>query len=1060
MVLCSLALLLLQACSGGGGGGSAVSRIVVSESTIRLGAEMTTQLSATALNKSGNALPNVSFEWRSSDVAVASVNASGLVTGVAPGQATITASAQGVTSAPAELSVLTHAEVQGTAAVGAPLVDAEVVLKDHTGRSVSTRTTANGTFSFDTTVLSPPYLLQVRSTGAANVLYSASDTTARGGVINVTPLTDLIVRSWYRLSESNIDTSFQNAGASNWPAPASINLIGNVYASSLSIWLERAGVDSDTFSPVSTEFAADSSGADRVLDLLTIHDHEHLTLSEDDIVQRIALTYDVSNGRLTATSAIESPQGTSGAVYRTVVPQSAEQQTAAQAISARVATLGEKISERGPALTADDLLPLLSPSLLHDGLDRASYAAALATAERGKNQTCGLAQVASFAGNPLVAEVIVRCVSAPAETSQITERRYWFSDARDGGWSIEGNQRLARLSVRAELLNMQGAATSQGALLKVAASALAPAGGVQDAVVRGTGTTAEGISLVPQSASALQLAPAPETVLAIERERFLGTIVGSAHLFESLGYEFHLTSASGEKAQYTVEGAAYTTEPVSIVNLGGSALVDARLGEPLQVQWSLPSTFAVANVQIEAHVFTSGDASGTTPDCIITGPALEAAATTGAITIPAQCNGSSPARVQLNVIVTGTAGERTVAVYEFQHGPGDFVPTSMDLPIVRIVTENHTPIASKEDYLRATLTIDPNGTAEAALSVPLRIRGRGNSTWTMAKKPYKLKLDAKASLLGMPSDKDWVLLANYADKTMLRTRVAFELGNRVGLAWSPRSRFVELFINDAYQGTYQLGEGIKVDNDRVDIPELDEDEIAGSELTGGYLLEVDMRLGGDVFFYTGIGVPLLIDTPEAPTPEQFAYIQDYIQQVEDAIYSDNSADPATGYAAYIDVDSFINWYLVNEIMKNNDSIFFSSCWMYKQRDGKLFMGPLWDFDIAGGNIDYNDNDDPTGWWVRKSRWFDGLFSDPAFRERVKARWNELKAEQLDTILDYIDNSSDALAQSASNNFQRWPILDQWVWPNAVVTGSYEGEIQYLRQWLQSRIAWMDAQFNP
>lgn len=1059
MVLCSLVLLLLQACSDGGGHSNAVSRIVVSESTIRLGAEMTTQLSATALNKSGHALPNVSFEWQSSDAAVASVNASGLVTGVAPGQATITASAQGVTSAPAELSVLTHAEVKGTAAVGAPIVDAEVVLKDHTGREVSTRTTANGTFSLDTTVLSPPYLLQVRSTGAANVLYSASDTTARGGVINVTPLTDLIVRSWYRLSENNIDTSFQNAGTSNWPAPASIDLIGNVYASSLSIWLERAGVDSDTFSPVSTEFAADSSGADRVLDLLTIHDHEHLTLSDDDIVQRIALTYDVSNGRLTATSAIESPQGTSGAAYGTVVPQSAEQQTAAQAISVRVATLGEKISERGPALTADDLLPFLSPSLLHDGLDRASYAAALATAERGKNQTCGLAQVASLAGNPLVAEVIVRCVSAPAETSQITERRYWFSDASDG-WSIEGNQRLARLNVRAELLNMQGAATSQGALLKVAASALAPAGGVQDVVVRGTGTAAEGISLVPQSASALQLAPAPETVLAIERERFLGSIVGSAHLFDSLGYDFHLTSAAGEKAQYTVQGVAYTTEPVSIVNLDGSALVDARLGEPLQVQWSLPGTFAVANVQLEALVFTSADPSATTPDCIITGPSLAAAATTGTITIPAECNGSSPARVQLHVIVTGTAGERTVAVYEFQHGPGDFVPTSMDLPIVRIVTENQAPIVSKEDYLRATLTIDPNGTAETALSVPLRIRGRGNTTWGMPKKPYKLKLDAKTSLLGMPSDKDWVLLANHADKSLLRTRVAFELGNRVGLAWSPRSRFVEVFINGAYMGTYQLGEGVKVDNDRVDIPELDEDPISDSELTGGYLLEVDTRLDGDVFFHSSIGVPLLIDTPEAPTPEQFEYIRNYIYLTERAMYADYFADPTTGYAAYIDVDSFIRWFLVNEIMKNNDAKFFSSVWMYKQRDDKLFMGPLWDFDIAAGNVNYNDNDNPSGWWIRGSPWIKRLFEDPAFEARVRARWNELKTDQLDTILDYIDDSAAALAQSASNNFQRWPILDQWVWPNAVVTGSYEGEIQYLRQWLQSRIAWMDAQFNP
>jgi len=793
---------------------------------------------------------------------------------------------------------------------------------------------------------------------------------------------------------------------------------------------------------------------------LTILDHESLSLSDEDIVQQIALAHDVANGHLTATSKIESPQGTSNAVFRTVVPQSAEQQTATQAIAARVVALGEKISERGAALTADDLLPFLSPSLLHDGLDRGSYAAALATAERGKNQTCGLAQVAGFAGTPLAAEVIVRCVSPAAEGSQVTERRYWFSAANDAGWSIEGNQRLARLSVRTELLNMQGAASSQGAVLKSAASALAPAGGLQEAIVRVAGTTVEGTALVPKSASPLQLAPAPDTAMTIERERFLGTIVGSAHVFDSLGYDFHLTSAAGEKVQYTVHGVAYTTEPVSIVNLEGSALRDARFGEPLQVQWNRPSTFAVANVQLEAHVFTSADPSSTLPDCTLTGPTLGAAATTDTITIPAECNGSATARVQLNVIVTGTAGERTVAVYEFQRGPADFVPTTMDLPIIRIVTENRAPVVSREDYLRATLTIDPNGTGETALSAPLRIRGRGNSTWTMPKKPYKLKLDAKAPLLGMPSDKDWVLLANYSDKSLLRTRVAFELGNRVGLPWSPRSRFVEVFINDAYMGTYQLGEGVKVGSNRVDIPELEEDEISGRDLTGGYLLEVDAWLDGDVFFITDHNVPFLVDTPEAPVPEQFAYIQDYIQRTEDAIYSADFADPATGYAAYIDVDSFIHWFLVNELMKNNDAIFFSSVWMYKQRDDKLFMGPLWDFDIAAGNVNHNGNDDPTGWWVRLSPWINRLFEDPAFEARVRARWNELKAEQFDTILDYIDESSAALMQSASNNFQRWPILNEWVWPNAVVTGSYEGEIQYLRQWLESRIAWMDAQFNP
>lgn len=949
-----------------------------------------------------------------------------------------------------------RSEVTGTAAIHGPLVDAEVVLRDQAGRTARTRTAADGTFTLDTSSMSPPYVLQVKPARGGDALYSASDTMEPGGVINVTPLTNLIVRSWYRLKESDIDVSFDRGGTDSWPTPIAVNLISNIYTSSLEPWLQRAGL-AETFSPISTQFLANGTGIDNLIDRLAIHNEQQLVVEESDLAQEVTITYDASNGVLAASSSIESPQGASKRVLRTIVPLVENQQRAVEAISAQVAALADTISERGDALTTDDVLPFLSQTLLHDGLDREQYAAALVTFERGKGSACNLQQVESLSGTPLVAEVIVRCRSPLEARSRVVDRLYRLSEATD--WLIEGNQRLARLDVRPELIHRQGAAT-QGVLLRVSASALAPAGEVANVVVHGPGAAAGGTVLVPVQATQLQLAPAPDTTLTIERERFFASVEGAASSFGPMQYEFHLTSAAGEEVQYAVRSSTYTTEAVSVVNLSGSALRDARLGEPLQVEWTLPGTFAAASVQLQVLLFTSDDEAAAEPDCVIDGPALPGTATSGAITIPAQCEGSTPVRVQLNVIVTGAAGERTVAAYEFHRAPEEFTPAATDLPIVRIVTEDRVPIVSKDDYVRATLTIDPNGTTEQALSVPLRIRGRGNTTWGMPKKPYKLKLDEKAPLLGMPADKDWVLLANYADKSLLRTQVAFELGRRVGLAWSPRFRFVELFVNDAYMGTYQLGEGVKVAKDRVHIPELEEGDISGSALTGGYLLEVDERLDGDVYFRTRGGVPFVLDTPEEPTPEQRAYIEDYIQQAEDAIYGDNRADPDTGYAAYIDVDSFVNWYLVNEIMKNNDAIFFSSCWMYKQRDGKLFMGPLWDFDIAAGNINYNGNDDPTGWWIRISPWISPLFEDPAFQARVKARWNELKAEQFDTILDYIEASAGSLTLAASNNFQRWPILDEWVWPNAVVTGSYEGEVQYLRDWLQTRIAWMDAQFNP
>jgi hypothetical protein len=167
-----------------------------------------------------------------------------------------------------------------------------------------------------------------------------------------------------------------------------------------------------------------------------------------------------------------------------------------------------------------------------------------------------------------------------------------------------------------------------------------------------------------------------------------------------------------------------------------------------------------------------------------------------------------------------------------------------------------------------------------------------------------------------------------------------------------------------------------------------------------------------------------------------------------------------GYAAYIDVDSFIRWYLVNEIFRNVDANMWSSCWMYKPRGGKLFMGPLWDFDLAAGNADYNNAFLTAGWHIHDAPWFSRLFQDPAFVARLKQVWSEIRANQLPAMFQSISTNATVLQQSQLNNFQRWPILESYVWPNYVIPGSFDGEIDYLDTWLTARIAWMDAQFNP
>jgi spore coat protein CotH len=391
-------------------------------------------------------------------------------------------------------------------------------------------------------------------------------------------------------------------------------------------------------------------------------------------------------------------------------------------------------------------------------------------------------------------------------------------------------------------------------------------------------------------------------------------------------------------------------------------------------------------------------------------------------------------------------------------------PQTTGLPVIKIDTENSRPITSKEEYIKTNIIIvDPNN---PAYNVELtgyenEIRGRGNTTWGMPKKPYTLKLKTKTPLLGMPTHKRWHLLANYADKTLLRTEAAFKLGEILedGLGWTSRSRHIQLYLNNEYQGAYQLVEAIKIDENRVNIK-----EITKKNPQRGYILEVDVRKGEAFNFTTTKGVVFNCSDPDDELDETitgetitlFEKIQADVQNVEDVLYSDNFADPDEGYRKYLDADSFIDWYLVNEITKNNDAVFFSSVYMYYDDEKKKYcMGPVWDFDISLGNINYNDNDDPQGFWIKGSTWINRLFEDASFVSQVKTRWN-MKRADFSALQQYIDERASYINAAQRENFKRWDILNISVWPNVVVTGSYQGEIAYLKTWLANRLAWLDT----
>jgi len=329
----------------------------------------------------------------------------------------------------------------------------------------------------------------------------------------------------------------------------------------------------------------------------------------------------------------------------------------------------------------------------------------------------------------------------------------------------------------------------------------------------------------------------------------------------------------------------------------------------------------------------------------------------------------NPDSVSIPVTVRGTSGSLRsttsfVLIVTLQNP--SFVPTTTDLPVVWITTQDGAPITDTETYVPGTLAISADlAGANIIYTGTMQIRGRGHSTWWMPKKPYRIKLDSKASLLGMPADKDWNLLANYNDKTLMRNAIAFELSRRLGMPWTPRSAFVEVFLNGRYDGNYQLTEKIEVNPERVNITRMTETDTSGDALTGGYLMEIDERRDGAFWFVTRRNLPIVIQDPDPAHPAQYDYIKAYVIQAEDALFSDSYADPALGWPAYFDARTFIDWYLVNEITASQDSIFFSSCWFYKDRmNPLLYMGPVWDFDISMGNVNYSTAVQPTGWWVQ------------------------------------------------------------------------------------------------
>lgn len=389
-----------------------------------------------------------------------------------------------------------------------------------------------------------------------------------------------------------------------------------------------------------------------------------------------------------------------------------------------------------------------------------------------------------------------------------------------------------------------------------------------------------------------------------------------------------------------------------------------------------------------------------------------------------------------------------------------------ELPPYRLVinTDGALPIADKETYVPARFTLS-DFKGNVLHDVRTEIRGRGNSTWSMPKKPYRLRLNSSSELLDMPANRHWVLLANYADKSLIRTDLVLALAHRIGQPWASRSRHVELTLNGRYEGVYQLAEHVRIGPYRVNIPSLGASQTGPDVITGGYLLEADLRRGEDFCFDSSLtGIVFCAADPEslldANRSAQRQYITAYIEAFEQALLGAQFKDPQLGWRAYLDVASAVDYYIVNELTKNVDSNMTFSPYMYKPRNGKLHLGPFWDFDVTLGNIDYGDGPFLAEGWLLRGRWFGRLLQDEYFVQQLHSRWAQLKADGVFAwMFSYIDDRAAYLSSAQVRNFQQWPILNTYVWPNRVVTGSYTGEVVALKDWLQRRLAWMDVELS-
>ena len=395
----------------------------------------------------------------------------------------------------------------------------------------------------------------------------------------------------------------------------------------------------------------------------------------------------------------------------------------------------------------------------------------------------------------------------------------------------------------------------------------------------------------------------------------------------------------------------------------------------------------------------------------------------------------------------------------------------------------------------SALTVSIQDRIQYAGNIGIEIRGE-SSQW-FEKKSYGIETwdreynDADYNLAGLPEEEDWVLYGPYSDKSLIRNKLIYEISNSIGM-YASRTRYVELFINDKYQGLYILMEKLKRDKNRINISKLENSEIDEELISGGYIIKIDksdMEDGSytdynsfqsqfDVFGNEN-GDKRINFNYEYPKPgeihaNQKNYIKKYFYEFESSLASNNFKDPVNGFRKYIDEDSFIDFFILNELSNNVDGYRLST-YLHKERNEKLVIGPIWDFNLSFGNADYCGGERYDVWCFKFNErclgdywnvpfWWNRLLEDEKFVDKLKGRWNQLRLNILsdNNILTLIEEQYSVLNNETdiiNRNFNKWKIFGIYIWPNSFIGNNYYEEIDFLKNWIKERTKWLDESIN-